>query len=186
MIFYTIPWILKNQSMKKIICWALAATVVIGSACDDDDDRKSLQQADKDFAMNATMANKAEIELGDLASDNGEMEGVRMFGMQMMEDHQTALDELKAIAANYEVTLSETLDAEHQQLKQQLMTMSGHSFDSTYISSQVKDHQKVITMFQNEIANGTNGDLKAYASKYLPHIQAHLAKADSISAVMGQ
>jgi putative membrane protein len=171
--------------MKRIFYWALAVTVVIGSACDDDDDdKKSLQQADKDFAMNAAMANKAEIDLGDLASDNGEAEGVRMFGMDMVEDHQPALNELKSIANDYDVTLSETLDAEHQQLKQRLMGMSGYAFDTAYIHSQVKDHQKVIAMFESEIANGKEQRFKDYANKYLPHIRMHLVKADSISAAL--
>ena len=65
-----------------------------------------------------------------------------------------------------------------------LNSLSGHSFDSAYISSQVMDHQAAVTLFQNEISNGNNSSVKSYASTYLPHIQMHLQKADSLSRAL--
>jgi putative membrane protein len=171
--------------MKKLFCWALVITSVVWSACDDDDDN-DLQAVDKTFATNAGYANAAEVDLGQLAATRGTTEGVRMYGQMMVNEHTTAQNELKGIVNGRGVTLPTTPDQEHQQLKQQLMSLNGMAFDSAYIHNQVIDHQKTQTLFQNEQTGGKDQRLKNYATKYLPHIQMHLQKADSIKNAMGQ
>jgi putative membrane protein len=173
--------------MKQLMYCALAIGCAIGSACDDDDDGdKNLNQTDRNFVMNAGMGNQAEIELGQLASTKGEEEGVRAYGTMMVTDHQPTLEELENIVDDFNVDVPRTLDAEHQQKKQMLMTLSGYTFDTAYIHSQVKDHQKMIALFESQIANGMEQRLKDYASKHLPHLQEHLETADSISTALDQ
>jgi putative membrane protein len=65
-----------------------------------------------------------------------------------------------------------------------LNSLSGRSFDTAYINSQIKDHQKTLSIFQMEINDGDNQNVRNYASKYLPHIQMHLQKADSLSRAL--
>ena len=71
---------------------------------------------------------------------------------------------------------------DHVALGAQLLTLDGRAFDSVYIHSQVSDHQKAITFFQNEIDKGNNSRLKNYANTQLPHLQEHLRIADSLAA----
>lgn len=170
--------------MKKLFCWALAITSIAWSACDDDD-KDDLQAVDKTFATNAALANVAEVDLGQLAATRATIEGVRMYGQMMVNEHTTAMNELKGIVNGRGVTLPTTPDQEHQQLKQQLMSLNGAAFDSAYMRSQVTDHQKTLTLFQTEQSGGKDQRLKNYATKYLPHIQEHLDKADSISSAIG-
>ena len=161
-------------------------SIVITSACDDDnDDNDDLHETDRTFMVNAAMANKAEIELGAIAASKGQAEGVKMFGSLMVQEHQTALDELNEIADDEDVDLPNTLDQKHQQLKQQLLSLNGYTFDTTYIRSQIMDHEQAIELFENEAAYGRERRIKEYANKYLPHIKNHLHKADSISVAIG-
>jgi putative membrane protein len=172
--------------MKLFICWALAITGIICSACDDDDDSVSMNETDRNFVLNASEANLAEIELGQLAAMKSTTEGVKAFGEMMVTEHQTALDELQTIADQKDADMSTTLKAKHQQLKQLLSTLVGFQFDTAYMNSQVRDHQTTEALFETEITGGSDPQIKGYASKYLPHIQMHLEEADSISNALGQ
>jgi putative membrane protein len=160
------------------ICWL---------ACNNDDDNKSttLDQADKDFAINAEMANRTEVNFGQLAASQGADSSVRAFGQQMASEHTVAVNELKQITNGYsDVNYSQTLDAHHDSVRQQLTQLTGAAFDSVYIASQVTDHQKALTLFQNEAQNGKNQSLKYYASKYSGHIQEHLDRATAIQTAL--
>jgi putative membrane protein len=161
------------------ICWL---------ACnnnDDDNKNTTLDQADKDFAINAEMANRTEIDFGQLAASQGADSSVRAFGQQMASEHTVAVNELKQITSGYSgINYSQTLDAHHDSLKQQLTQLTGAAFDSVYIASQVMDHQKALTLFQNEAQNGKTQSLKYYAAKYSGHIQEHLDKATAIQAAL--
>jgi putative membrane protein len=58
-----------------------------------------------------------------------------------------------------------------------LMTLNGYQLDSAYVQSQVADHQAAVTLFQQAQNNADDNEVRAYASKYLPHIQEHLTDA---------
>ena len=46
---------------------------------------------------------------------------------------------------------------------------------------QISDHDTVIVFFEIEAAEGSDADVKAFASKTLPKIRAHLEMAENIS-----
>jgi len=151
-------------------------------ACDDDDDnKKSLNGTDKNFTEQAAMSNLAEVDLATLASPKATSQSVKDFAQHMITEHNEAQNELKDIADNrHNVNWPTSIDAAHAQIKQQLQGLSGLAFDTTYISGQVKDHAKVISLFQTEISNGSENEIKQYAGKYLPHIQEHHSTASRI------
>lgn len=170
---------------KKLAGVALLTTMVVASACDDDDgDNKDLSQQDKDFITMASYGNRAEVELGALAATKGNSEAVRMYGNLMVDEHEDALDNLEDIADDFDANFPTGLDAEHQQKKQVLMALSGYSFDTAYMHSQVKDHQKTEALFETEATSGKEQRLINYANNLLPHIRMHLHKADSIVTVL--
>jgi putative membrane protein len=171
-------------SMKKIL-WALALTSVIWSACDDDNDDDDnnvvvISGSDLTFTNQATYANRAEVQLGQLAAEKSTTQGVIDFGNLMATEHQTALDELKAIADDYDTSLPTGLDATSQDLLDTLQTLSGAAFDSIYLANMVQGHATVLAQFQSESTNGKIQRLRDYANKYIPHIQEHHDQADSI------
>jgi putative membrane protein len=164
--------------MKHLTLFLVAATVGLLSCKDDDDDNKrSISEPDRTFAMNAAMANQAEIEAAQLVPDRSDNSSVENFATHMISEHTTALNDLQGLVDDSDVTLSTDLDAEHQQLKAKLSALSGIAFDTAYINSQVKDHRKAIALFQQESANGKDNGLKGYANDKLPHLQEHLQLA---------
>jgi len=173
------PKSLFMKMTKLIMVMSVAAAIGLG-ACHKDDNNNSVNATDRDFMVNASYGNVAEVDAGQLAISKGSTAAVRNFGQMMINDHSTAQAELNSLGSQYNVSLPTTPDQAHQAMKQQLMNLTGTAFDSTYISAQVTDHQNTVQLFQNEIDNGNNSSIKAYATKYLPAIQMHLHTADSL------
>jgi putative membrane protein len=183
----------------KMMRWIYVMGVVAFActACNDDDDNNTnqnnnnnvtdtnLQDNDRQFTEKAAMANMTEVEFGNLAATQGSDSSVRAFGQMMKTEHTMALNELDSLAKTYtNVTWPSAMDTVHQAMLDSLKTMSGHAFDSAYMSSQVADHQNTLNLFTTEIDNGAADPIKAYANKYRPHIQAHLDMADSINTAI--
>ncbi|HEY0742011.1 MAG TPA: DUF4142 domain-containing protein [Chryseosolibacter sp.] len=172
--------------VTKLRTFALLGCCIAAVACDNDDDNKrSLATTDKTFVQDAARSNLTEIEFGALAATKGNTEMVREFGQHMVDEHTTAQNELRDLANDYgNVDWPDGLDAQHQQIREQLMETSGYSFDSLYMNSQVMDHQMTLEIFNREISGGTEQQVKTYAQKYQPHIQMHHEKADSVFSVL--
>jgi putative membrane protein len=169
--------------MKKYVTASLCAAVIFWS-CDKNDDNNNnntdINNTDRNFTLQASMSNFAEVDAGQAAASKGST-AVAAFGQMMVTDHTMAQAMLDSIASSYTLAAPDSLDAEHAALKTQLAALTGRSFDSVYIHSQVNDHQKAIDLFNDEVSNGHNYQLTNYASSLLPKLQMHLQMADSVS-----
>lgn len=136
---------------------------------------------DKAFAMKAAQANMAEVELGKLALDKAMSDSVKKFAQMMVDDHSKALDELKGFAGPKNITLPTAIDAEHKKLSDKLSKMSGAAFDRDYMQAMVDGHRKVAADFRKESQSGSDAELKAWAGKTLPTVEAHLKQAETVT-----
>lgn len=144
-------------------------------------ERSSTQaSADSAFAIKAAQANLAEVELGKLAEQKATNDEVKEFAKRMVEDHSKALDELKEIASDKNLTLPTSLDEDHKKLHDRLSKLSGAQFDREYINAMVDGHRKVASDFRKQSQSGSDAELKAYAAKTLPVVEAHLKHAEMI------
>lgn len=175
------------MKMKKILAGTLICSMIVISCNKNNDTSTSSSSGmngsntDQDFMKTAAYGNFDEMDAGQLAASNGTDASVKDFGKMMLADHGKAETELSLLAKTKQIGLPNGPDQEHIETKQQLMKLSGRTFDSAYISAQVTDHKTTVDLFQNEISNGKDQDVKNFASKYLPAIKMHLAKADSIA-----
>ena len=136
---------------------------------------------DSSFAMKAAQANMAEVELGKLAQQKAMSDEVKKFGQMMVDDHSKALDELKTAAGSKNITWPTTLDAEHKKLSDRLSKLSGAAFDREYMQAMVDGHKKVAADLRKESQSGSDSELKAWAGKTLPTVEAHLKQAETIN-----
>jgi len=160
-------------------------TGVVLVSCDDDDDDEGnnteLNDADENFMVRTSISNTAEVGTATLAITKATDPRVIAFAHHMIAEHSLAQAELKALGTSVGYPVKDTLDPAHQTILAQLNTLSGRSFDSAYIHTQVMDHQATLTDFENELDNGRHRDVIAYAEKYRPHIEQHLTRSDSIA-----
>lgn len=158
-------------------------TATVFSACDRNDEDENTNAQDQTFVMQASMSNRAEVELGTLATAKAVNPSVKAFAQMMVQEHSKAQSELASISSNVNLAFSDSLGVTMTALKQTLSAMSGAAFDKAYIASQVGAHQQTLVNFDAEINAGSNQQVKAYASKYRPHIRMHL---DSALAINGR
>jgi putative membrane protein len=136
---------------------------------------------DSAFAMKAAQANLAEVELGKLALQKSTSDDVKKFAQQMVDDHSKALDELNDVAGKKNITLPSALDAEHKKLSDRLSKLSGAAFDRQYMPAMVDGHRNVAAEVRKESQSGSDPDLKAWAAKTLPTVEAHLKHAETVN-----
>lgn len=137
----------------------------------------SVSKDDATFVVNTANAGMTEIQAGQLAQQKGMAKDVKAYGAMMEKDHTAAADKLKAVAASKNITLPPAIAPDMQKNIDDLQKKDGKDFDKAYIGMMVDDHKKVISMFEDEVKNGSDADIKAFASNTLPTLQHHLAEA---------
>jgi putative membrane protein len=170
--------------MNHVRATLMIAAIAVVCCKKNESPAPSVTGKDLQFMTKALPANQAEIELGQLASAKASSQGVKAFGSMMASEHANTRADLQYITANNHLSLSSEIDANHQQMKTQLSTASGYTFDTLYIHGQLKDHQAAAALYQSEIDSGKNTMVRNHALKFLPHIKTHLAKADSLMKVL--
>jgi putative membrane protein len=142
---------------------------------------RAVASGDSAFATKAAHANMAEVELGKLALQKTMSDEVKKFAQMMVDDHSKALDELKSVAGTKKITLPTAIDAEHKKLSDRLSKLSGAAFDREYMAAMVDGHRKVAADFRKQSQSGADSDLKAWAGKTLPTVEAHLKQAETVN-----
>jgi putative membrane protein len=137
--------------------------------------------SDTAFVTKIAQVGIAEVELGKLANEKAMRDEVKKFGQRMVDDHTKAGDELKALAMKKDITWPADTDAEHKSLHDRLSKMSGAAFDRAYMQAMADGHRKVANEFRKEIKSAKDADVKAWAEKTLPTIEAHLKDAEMIN-----
>jgi len=137
----------------------------------------TLSTTDATFINTVGAAGIAEVKFGDLARNQATKSEVRSFAAQMVTDHTTANQELVALAEQKQMTPPSDMDLNHKAMYDRLSSTSGAEFDRAYMEAQVQDHTAAVSAFQDEITNGSDADVKAFAQKYLPIVQHHLEMA---------
>ena len=169
------------------------AIVMIASlswvACDEDDDnpldKPNLNDTDETFVEVAARNNMAEIEFGELATTKGTDSLVRVYAQHMIDEHNAAQEELEDLADDYGgIEWPNDLDEGHDEIMEQLQNAEGYSFDTLYMRTQIRMHEAAISQFETATTNATDMRVKAYANKYLPGLEEHLERADSIETVI--
>jgi putative membrane protein len=187
----------KNFFMKKMTI-ALAVVLSTGAlySCGDTAEKKDSVEAadssndakqdvattpvkedDSEFMTFAADAGMTEVEAGKAAQAKTTNAKVKAFAADMIKDHTAAGNDLKSLAANKNITLPTAISEDHQKAISEVGAKTGVDFDKAYVDMMVDDHQKVVDKFEDASKNAKDADVKAFATKTLPTLQAHLEHA---------
>ncbi len=140
------------------------------------------QTDDKTFMKKAAEGGLAEVQMGQLAQQNGESQEVKDFGQRMVTDHSKANDQLKQVAEKEGVTLPTSPSSHDQAEYNKLSKLQGDAFDKAYAKMMVSDHKKDIAEFKREASSGSDAQVKNFASQTLPTLQEHLQLAEKMNS----
>jgi putative membrane protein len=132
---------------------------------------------DIEFVLDAAKGGRAEVELGQLASQRAQNDEVKKFAQRMVDDHTKANEQLKQIAESKSIKLPDDLEAKDKTLMQRLEKLNGAAFDRAYMNAMVTDHVKDVSEFKREANGGRDPQVKSFASSTLPTLEEHLQHA---------
>jgi putative membrane protein len=132
---------------------------------------------DEQFVQKASAIDLAEINLGNLAAKLGHSSQVKEFAEHMIKDHGKSSKNLLAICNTKGFKAATAMDRKHQELEEKLKTLTGADFDKDYMKHMVTGHEKAVALYQQQIKQGKDKDLKNFAETTLPVVQMHLKMA---------
>jgi len=131
---------------------------------------RNLSAADKAFINDAAKGGMMEVAMGRVAEKNATDSEVKNFGARMVKDHSKANEDLKTIAKEENVALPAGKEA------------GKWKSDKDYMGQMVKDHEKDLAAFEKEAKDGSDPDVKSFASKTSEVVRKHLEMAKKIDS----
>jgi len=174
--------------MRTLSCIAVASLLLGGVAFAQSVPEKTginsalgIAPKTEDFVKEAAISDLFEIESSRLAQERGDADS-KAFAAKMIEDHTQTSSELKALVSSGKVKadLPTQLDSTHQSKLDKLKSLNGADFNKQYDSDQVSAHKDAVSLFERYGKGGDNESLKAFAAKFLPHLQDHLKMAQDL------
>lgn len=141
----------------------------------------SLSRQDKQFMIQAAQGGMAEVQLGQLAVQRASSDSVKQYAQRMVDEHTRVNDQLMQLAAQKGVNLPKDVNSQQKALRTRLGQLQGKSFDPAYMrQAGVTAHKQQAAIFQREINQGQDPDVKNFASSVLPAVNDHLQMANSM------
>ena len=138
-----------------------------------------LASGERKFIETAARHGMAEVQMGQMAQQKAQNPQVKDFAGRMVTDHGKANEELKTLASSKGVQIPTDLDREHKNKSEKLQKASADKFDRDYMEAMVKDHKNDVKEFEKQAKNAKDPEVKAFAQKTLPVLQAHLQAAQA-------
>jgi len=138
----------------------------------------TLSAVDFNFVGQANLGAPFQVDSGRIAETKSPSAAIRSYAHLMVTTHIPVVDALNEILQRKHVTPSNTLL--HGAYDAMLFTLyadHGAAFDQNYVNGQVEYQKGNAALFQQEIQNGSDPDLKEFARQTLPKIEDHLQRA---------
>jgi putative membrane protein len=146
----------------------------------------SLNAVDFNFVGQANLGAPFQVDSGRLAEGKGTSPAIRSYAHLMVTSHIPVVDALNVILKRKDITPSNTLlHGAYDAMISTLKADRGAAFDRNYLNGQVEYQKGNAALFEQEIQNGSDPDLKEFARKTLPKIVDHLQRAEKLAAAGG-
>lgn len=165
---------------QMAIAWAFAAAVTLTASIAHTQTNNSMtKKADQQFMNEAIQGDLSEINMGKLAQQKGESQGVKQFGQMLEQDHGQHLQQAKTTAQQLGLTAPNEPNAKQKEMYDRLSKLSGAQFDKRFAQNMVNDHKEDIATYQKEVKS--EGPLADFALQTVPTLQKHLQTAQSLT-----
>jgi len=141
-------------------------------------------QKDDMFVKKAQSGGNKEVRLGQLASERAVAPQVKAYGEMMVKDHQAAQGELSQLLQQKDYRLPDNENKDADKSYEKLSKCPAGDFDENYMNEMVKDHEKVVALFEKEAEKGDDPEIRQWAKGKLPVLQQHLKNAQNILAFL--
>jgi putative membrane protein len=168
------------------LLWSAGTAVAIAQTTAPPEAPATLNAVDFNFAGQANLGAPFQIDSGRLAEAKGTSEAIRGYAKLMVTSHIPVVDALNVILKRKNITPSDTLlHGAYDAMISTLEADRGAAFNRDYLSGQVEYQKGNAALFEQEVQNGTDPDLKEFARQTLPKIVDHLHRAEKLAVATG-
>lgn len=138
------------------------------------------------FLNKANQINYDEVQSAKVAQNKaGDNQALVTFADTIQADHMANEQAVSALSRQKDITLYGFNPPQNQ--LNNLRNLNGGAFNQTFLSNEIRDHEKAIRLFQQarQEFNGSP-DVELYIQQSLPVLHAHLAMAENLDRSMAQ
>lgn len=146
------------------------------------DPKTKLNSADTKFIQEEAAAGVALVRIAELGVKKAERADIKAFAGMIVADHTGANAELATLAASKGVELTSEVDSKDADTHENLEGESGAKFDKEFLSVIVSGHKECVKNFEDAAENAEDSEVKLWAAKMLPALEAHRGKAEELSS----
>jgi putative membrane protein len=142
---------------------------------------KDTRKGEKDaqFLVDAADINLMEVHMAQQAT-KATLQEVKDYAKKMETDHQKAYDDVAALAASKNITIPGTVSEEGMKHHMDINEKTGYDFDRAFMDKMVDGHETAVKKFEEAADDCEDVEIKAWAAKMVPELQAHLDQAKLI------
>lgn len=173
----------RTTTLFSTAAMAFGAALLLAPHVRAADENTKLNTADTRFIQNEAAAGVALVKMAELGAEKAKREEVKDFAGKLVADHSKANSELTKLAASKSVELSTDPVAKYGDMQDKLERTSGAEFDRDFLAMIVASHEKCVKRFEEASTTAEDAEVKAWATKMLPALQAHHEQAVKLSAI---
>jgi putative membrane protein len=174
---------MKRACTRRPLLWSAGTAGAVAQTAAPPEAPATLNAVDFNFVGQANLGAPFQVDSGRLAETKATSPAIRSYAHLMVTSHIPVVDALNVILKQKNITPSNTLL--HGAYDAMIFTLKadrGAAFDRNYVNGQVEYQKGNAALFEQEIQNGTDSDLKEFARKTLPKIIDHLHRAEKLAA----
>jgi putative membrane protein len=169
--------------LSCVLLWSAGTSVAMAETAAPPEAPATLNAVDFNFVSQANLGAPFQVDSGRLAETKGMSAAIRGYAHLMVTSHIPVVDALNVILKKKNITPSNTLL--HGAYDAMIFTLKADqraAFDRNYVNNQVEYQKGNAALFEQEIQNGADPDLKEFARQTLPKIVDHLHRAEKLAA----
>jgi putative membrane protein len=171
-----------SLGLACILLWSADAAVANAQTAVPPEAPAILNAVDFNFVCQANLGAPFQVDSGRLAEMKATSAAIRSYAHLMVTTHIPVVNALNVILKKKNITPSNTLL--HGAYDAMLFTLEADHrgvFDRNYVNGQVEYQKGNAALFEQEIQNGADPDLKEFARQTLPKIVDHLHRAEKLA-----
>lgn len=142
--------------------------------------RADLTGTDRDFVTKAMQDNMAELQKAQWAEKAEASQPLKVLVQKIIKNHSNAYAQLRTMAENQQFALPNLPRIDQQQTRDELKNTDVQQIQAAYTKEEIDSHQRQIALYQQEIDNGKNSEVRDYAKQFLPVLQDELKSAQKL------
>ena len=169
-----------------LLLWSAGTAAAFAQTAAPPEAPASLNAIDFNFVGQANLGAPFQVDSGRLAETKATNAAIRDYARLMVTTHIPVVDALNMILKQKSITPSSTLlHGAYDAMMFTLKADRGAAFDRNYVDGQVEYQKGNAALFEQEIRNGSDPELKEFARRILPKIVDHLQRAEKLAAAAG-